>query len=294
MQLDLFRGVVHFAAVAEAGSIRGAATRLGISPTAVSKALSALEAELGMALVRRDARGLALTAEGERFYEHCRPAIAAISAGRSAMEAAQEEPQGELSLSVPYAVAGLVLPALADLRARHPRLRFRVAVTDQLARLTEDPVDVAVRVGPLPDSSLVARRLYTTRLLTVASPAYLARAGVPATKADLALHDCLSLIGPGGRPYAWRLASGPVVVEARLLVDHAPSLVDAALAGLGITQLFDLLARPLLRDGRLVAVLPEEVAEGPEVHAVCAPGGKGTPRVRAAFEAFVGLFDRLR
>lgn len=289
--LNLFRGVVPFVVVAEEKSFRKAAARLGVSPAAVSKAVGSVERELGMTLCVRGARAVSLTREGELFFESCRTAVTALMGARALVEGARREPEGQLVVSVPFVVAALVPPALTVLRARHPRLSFRLLVTDRLTRLGEEQVDVALRVGPLSDSALVARRIRDTRLVVVASPAYLARAGTPLQPAELAAHDAIALIAPAGKPYPWLFRSGPLEVTPRLALDHAPSLVDALLAGLGVAQVLDFMVDALVRVGRLVPLFGDEVAEGPPIHAVCAPGRRATPRVRAAFEAFAGAFS---
>jgi DNA-binding transcriptional LysR family regulator len=290
MDLDLFRGVVPFVVVAEEQSFRKAAARLGVSPAAVSKAVGGLERDVGMTLCVRGPRAVSLTREGEMFFESCRPAVTAVMGARALVEGARREPEGQLVVSVPFVVAALVPPALALLRARHPRLTFRVVVTDRLARLGEEPVDVAVRVGPLADSSLVAKRIRETRLVVAASPAYLARAGTPRRLDELDAHGCLVLLAPTGKPHPWLFRSGPREVRPLLALDHAPSLVDALLAGLGVAQVLDFMVAAHLRRGALTQVFADEVAEGPAVHAVCAPGRRATPRVRAAFEAFAAAF----
>jgi len=282
----MFRGIVPFVAVAEEGSVRKAAVRLGVSPAAVSKAVAKLEAEVGLPLLARGGRRATLTREGEVFFGRCRPAVAAVEHARATLDEVRREPAGELVLSVPFVATGLVAPVLATLRLRHPRLRFRLHVTDEQARLAEEKIDVAVRIGVLADSSLVARRLQGTRLLTVASPGYLARRGEVRRIEDLDGHDCLGLIGPSGRPWPWVFTSGMRPVESVMITDHGPSLVDAALAGLGITQAFSFMVEPLVRAGRLVTLLGDEVGVGPDVHAICSPGRRATPRVRAAFDAF--------
>ncbi|MCA9705332.1 MAG: LysR family transcriptional regulator [Myxococcales bacterium] len=290
MELDMFRGIVPFVAVAEEGSVRRAAVRLGVSPAAVSKAVARLEASVGLALIARGGRRATLTREGEVFFGRCRPAVAAVEHARATLDEVRREPAGELVLSVPFVATALVSPVLTTMHLRHPRLRFQLKVSDAQARLAEERVDVAVRIGMLTDSSLVARRLRGTRLLTVASPGYLARRGELRQLDDLDAHDCLVLIGPSGRPWPWMFASGPRPVAARLTTDHGPSVVDAALAGLGVTQAFDFMVEPLVRTGRLVTLLPDDVGAGPDVHAICSPGRRATPRVRAAFDAFADAF----
>jgi LysR family transcriptional regulator, regulator for bpeEF and oprC len=290
MALDLFRGVVPFVAVAEERSFRKAALRLGVSAAAVSKAVQALEADFGVPLLDRTNRVVALTRQGELFFERCRTAVASVQGARAAVLATRREPQGQLVLSVPFVVMPLLVPALALLRSRYAGLTFSVKVSDQLSRLAEESVDVAVRVGQLAESSLVARRLRRTRLLTVASPAYLARRGAPSRVEELDAHDCLVLLGPNNKPYAWWFATGQRPVPATVLLDHGPTLVDGALAGLGVTQAFDFMVQDHLREGRLVELYAAIAAEGPEVHAVCAPGRRASPNVRAAFNALADAF----
>lgn len=282
----MFRGIVPFVAVAEEGSVRRAAVRLGVSAAAVSKAVAKLESDVGLTLLARGGRRATLTREGEVFFGRCRPAIAAIEHARATLDEARREPTGELVLSVPFVATSLVAPVLATLHLRHPRLRFALRVTDAQSKLAEERVDVAVRIGTLVDSSLVARRLQGTRLITVASPEYLARRGEVRELADLDRHDCLSLIGPSGKAWPWWFASGPRPVRALMTTDHGPSLVDAALAGLGITQAFGYMVEPLIRAGRLVPLFGDDVGAGPDVFAICSPGRRATPRVRAAFDAF--------
>jgi DNA-binding transcriptional LysR family regulator len=169
-----------------------------------------------------------------------------------------------------------------------------VIVTDRLSKLAEESVDVAVRIGPLHEKALIARKLRSTRLITVAAPSYVARRGLPRTAVDLDSHDCLVLQGPHGKPHAWVLKTGPRPVTGMVVVDHGPTLTHLVLAGLGITQLFDHMAEQHLRSGALVPVLEREVTSGPDIHAVCAPGRRAAARVRAAFDAFADAFSAAR
>jgi LysR family transcriptional regulator, regulator for bpeEF and oprC len=291
MNLEMFRGLVPFVAVAEARSFRAAAARLGVSAAAVSKAVQQLEKRVGLPLFVRGARTVALTREGEQFFARCREAVVAVDGARESLEPARSLPAGELVISAPFVASTLVAPGLALLRARYPQLAFRLIVTDRRSKLGEEAVDVAVRIGPIAESSVVARRVRRTKLVTVAAPAYLGRRGVPRRASDLARHDCLVLVAPHGRPRPWVFASGHRSVPAALLVDHGPTLVDAALTGLGVTQLFDFMAEPMTREGRLVTVLDDDVGAGPDVHVLCAPGRRAAARVRAAFQAFADAFS---
>jgi DNA-binding transcriptional LysR family regulator len=290
MELDAFRGVVPFVAVAEEKSFRKAAARLEVSPAAVSKAIAALEEDLGQPLFTRTTRAVALTRHGEVFFERCQQALVAVRGARETLAAAQGEPTGRLGLSVPHIAVELLTPALALLGARYPQLTFDVRVSDQLSRFAEESVDVAVRIGTLAQSTLVARKLRTTRLVTVASPAYLARFGTPQKPAELQKHRCLVVRGPNNKPRDFWLSTGPLAVEPLLLVDHGPTVISAALAGLGVTQGFDFMLDDVLRSGKLVEVLGDFAAPGPDVYAVCPAGRRTSANVRAAFDALVTAF----
>lgn len=287
---DFFSGIAAFVAVAEARSFNKAATQLGVSRAATSKAVSRLEAELGVTLLVRTSRSVSLTNEGELFLARCRQAVDAVQAGRELVAQAQQIAQGEVKLTLPPVLARVIVPGLARLAARHPRLAFRLSVTDRVVRIVEERVDVAVRMGGLPDSSLVARALRTPRWLTLASPAYLARHGVPARPDDLATHNCLAFVPPRGVAQAWWFRAdrgappAPVHPGGNLLVDHADALPAAAAAGMGVCQVLDFMADDYLRDGRLVEVLADHAADGPPIHALCAPRRQRSPRVRALLD----------
>jgi LysR family transcriptional regulator, regulator for bpeEF and oprC len=287
---DVFRGIVPFVVVAEERSFRGAAAKLGVSPAAVSKAVQQLEQRVGVALLVRNARSAALTPEGVAFFARCQEAMRSVAGARETLDAARSLPAGELTVSVPFVASPLLAPALALLRARYAQLHFRVVVTDRLSKLAEESVDIAVRVGPVREASLVARRLRRTRLVTVAAPSYLARRGTPRKVDELSDHDRLVLLSPHGKPHPWLFREGQQPVRGAVVVDHGPTLADLALAGLGVTQLFDYMAIDHVRAGTLSLVLERDIAAGPDVHALCAPGRRAAARIRVAFEAFADAF----
>jgi len=290
MEASMFRGIVPFVAVGRDLSMKRAAARLGVSAAAVSKSIAELEARVGVVLLHRNARGISLTTEGAAFLERCQDAVAAVEGATENLIPSDASPSGELCISVPFVGSPLLAPVLSFLRARYPKLGFVVKVTDRLSKLEEESVDIAVRIGALKHASLIARRLRKTELVTVAAPSYVSRRGAPTSPQDLSRHDCLALVSPQGRPHPFLFASGPHVVKAALVIDHGPSLVDAVLAGLGISQLFDYMPDAPVREGRLVRVLTNEVARGPDVFAVCAKGRRASPKVRAAFDAFAETF----
>ncbi len=286
----MFRGIVPFVAVGRDLSMKRAAARLGVSAAAVSKAIAELEARVGVVLLTRSARGLLLTREGALFLPRCQDAVAAVEGAAELLVPSDATPRGELRVSVPFVGAGLLAPALALLRTRYPQLAFDLTVTDRISKLEEESVDIAVRIGALKHTSLIARRLRRTELVTVASPAYVSRRGAPQSPEELGRHDCLALVSPQGRLHPFAFAHAHVPVRAALRLDHGPSLLDAALAGLGVAQLFDFIADAPVRDGKLVRVLASDTARGPDVFAVCAKGRRTAPKVRAAFDAFAQTF----
>jgi DNA-binding transcriptional LysR family regulator len=289
MESDLFRGVVPFVAVVEELSFTKAAVRLGVTAAAVSKAVQTLEDDLGVKLLARTSRSVALTRDGAMFFERCRAAVQALASAKSDTAAAGKAPQGEAVLSAPFLVASAVVAAIAPLRQRHPRLVVRLEVTDALARLG-DRVDVAVRIGGS-DENVVARVLRTTRWKTVASPDYLARRQAPRSVDELALHECLVFVAPNGRQRAWSFSEKRTIdVAPAFLVDHGPSLLSSARAGLGIAQVLDFMVDADVKSGALVELLASEAAEGPPIRALTLPGRR-SPNVRVIVDALVAAFS---
>ena len=287
---SLFRGVVPFVTVAEELSYRKAAERLGVSAAAVSKAVSLLEEELGVILLQRTSRAVSLTAEGEAFLLRCQEAILALKGARQEASGARSAPQGKLVVSASPIVIPWVTQALHALSLRYPRLSFRLSVTDRLARFAEEEVDVAVRVGELVDSNLGAKRLRQTSWVMVASPAYLGRCGTPKTEAELTEHHCLQFVSPNGRTRQWVLQSEGVERSARLLVDHGPTLLEAALSGFGVVQVLDFMVRDHLAHGRLLPLLPSSSTEGPAVFALYSKGRQRNANIKVFLEALTQAF----
>jgi LysR family transcriptional regulator for bpeEF and oprC len=285
-----FEGVLPFVLIAEERSFRRAAERLGVTTAAVSKALSALERELGLRLVERTSRSMELTAEGALFLERARASLAQIEGAREAVRSARRVAAGEVVLSTSPVLVPQVLSALGALALRHPKLSARLGVSDKLARLVEEKVDVAIRLGELESSGLRSRKLCETRWVTVASPGYLAAHGTPRAVAELAQHRLLVFVGPSGRVRWPSFAGGALTAEPALVCDQGRALLDAALAGLGVAQVLDLMVDGPLREGRLVPLFEREALSGPPVHAVYVAGKGGVARVRAVLDALTAAF----
>lgn len=293
MQADLFAGVLPFVRTAEEKSFGRAARSLGVTTAAVSKAVKKLEEELGVKLLDRSSRVVNITREGEVFLERCRHAVLSVQGARDAMKSARRAPQGELGITMPFIVAPIVMPALPRLAAQHPRLSFRVHVTDRMTRLADEDHDVAIRMGPLPASSLVTRRLRKTRWVTVASPSYLALRPAPKTVADLEEHNCLRFVGAAGKPRDWTFAvnghASLVNVSGNLLIDHGEHMLGAAEGGLGICQVLDFMVGEKLARGELVEVLAAFATEGPSIHSVTTAARASAVNVRVFVQLLIEL-----
>lgn len=298
-QEQLFSGVEPFFRVAEARSFRVAAEELGLSTAAVSKAVKRLEERVGVTLLSRTSRSVSLTPEGATYLERCREAIALMQEARTQLSQARRQPSGELKVSASLILGPLLVPELSQLALLYPKLSVRLAFSDRLSRLVEENIDVALRVGARESSSLVSRRLLSTRWVTVASPAFVVRHGTPSTPGELEMLNCVRFIQPNGKPRDFsfrepgRAKELMVRVSGNLALDHGGHLLDAARAGQGVAQVLDFMARPLLATGALVELLPSYSAPGPDVHAVMAPERSKASNVRALVELLAAAFRRV-
>jgi len=278
-----------FVAVAEAGSLSAAARRMRAPLTSVSRKLGALEDELGVRLVMRTTRKLALTDVGRGYLDSCRRVLGEVEDGERLAAGAQAEPRGVLSITAPIVFGRLhVLPVIAELLAAYPALDVRLSMSDRVVDLVEDGLDAAVRIGVLADSSAVAIKLGEVRYVVCASPAYLRARGTPETPDDVAPHACI-MFAP------WSFRGRRIAIHARLAVDTAEAALDAALAGLGLTRVLSYQAAEHVRAGRLKIVLAEHEDPPLPVHVVHADARLVPARLRAFVDfAVPRLRARLR
>ncbi|MFT3774705.1 MAG: LysR family transcriptional regulator [Minicystis sp.] len=296
----LLNGVAVLAAVVEAGNFARAAEALGITPSGVSRAVSRLEDRIGVRLFRRSPRAVVLTDEGRRLYEEIAPLLAGITDATTLAAGASAVPRGVLRVNVDTAFGHHVLaPRLGDFLAAHPQLSIEYFVRDRMGDLDADAIDVAVRFGEPEPSSLSCRKLFETRVLTCASPAYIARHGRPAHPRELSdrRYDCIQFRNPAtGRPFEWELRRGeevvPVEVRGRLVVNDALALLDACVNGIGIGQALEVYARELIADGRLVQLLPDWADERFPVYAYHRSRTLPSAKVRVFLDFVVGLTRR--
>lgn len=260
--MDRLAGMRVFCAVVEAESFTGAAERLEMARSMVTKHVGALEEHLGVRLLNRTTRRISRTEAGHAYYERCRDLLSELDELDASVHELVERPRGLLKVNAPVSFGIRHLgPAVASFMALHPELRVDLHVNDRVVDLVEEGFDMAIRIGRLTDSSLVARPLATTRLLLCASPAYLRRHGRPRSPADLAAHRCLSYSYASTRD-DWRMA-GPegstvsVRVGWALRANNGDVLREAALQDQGIIRQPHFLVGAELKARRLVEVLPE-------------------------------------
>ena len=296
MAVDRLVSMSILVAVVEAGSLSAAARRLRTPLATVSRKVSELEAHLGTRLFNRTSRRLVLTETGESYLAACRRILEEVDEAERAAAGEYSAPRGELIVTAPIVFGRLhVLPVVIDFLRAYAEIAIRLTLADHTVNLLEEHVDVAVRIGALPDSSLLATRLGAIRRVVCASPGYFAARGVPRTPADLAAHDCVAFEGMSGS--VWRFTQGKsdasVAVRARLVVNTAEAAIDAAIADLGITRVLSYQAAEALRAGKLALALTGFEPEPSPVHLVHA-GGRLLPQKLRAFRDFAAPRIRAR
>lgn len=282
-----------FARVVETGSLTAAARDHGLSLPAASRRISALEARLGARLLLRSTRRTQPTEAGLAFHARVRAILADLAEAETAAVGLDAAPSGTLVVALPLLLGRTMLgPALFGFLERHPGVRIEARYADRFIAVAEEGVDVAVRIGRLPDSALVARRLAGFRRILVAAPSYLAARGAPVTPAQLPGHACLVFRAVGD---AWRFAdpAGGAELVARVSgpfeTDTAEAVMEAAEAGLGIALVPSWQAARALSEGRLVRILaPFEQAETP-IHALWPPARRLSAKVRAFVDHLAGF-----
>ena len=292
--MDQLNAMRVFVAVADAGGLSAAGRRLVMPLTTVSRQLKALEEALDARLVTRTTRRLALTEPGRAYLETCRRVLSDLDAAERRLTGEQAEPQGVLALTAPVAFGRRhVLPVVTDFLEDFPRMSVRMFLMDRVVDLVEEGLDLGIRIGHLPDSSLRATQLGTVRYVTCASPSYLAEAGVPATPKDLAGHRCISFnnFSPTER---WTFAGRKpvsVTVDPRLIVNTADAAIDAAKAGLGVVRVLSYQADSSLEDDSLRLILEDFEPEAIPVSLI----HREDRLPQAKVQSFVGLaVPRLR
>ncbi|ALN87028.1 bacterial regulatory helix-turn-helix, lysR family protein [Lysobacter capsici] len=287
--IDRLKRMALFARVVELGSMSAAARELDMTPSAVSQQLRQLEAETGVVLLHRSTRKLTTTEIGQAYYEDCAAMLHAARNADGRLGDLRDEPRGELRIAVPVGFASHLAPALAPLLRAYPALSLRVFADDRQIDLIAERIDLAIRVGRLADSNLIARRMAEWRHLLVAAPEYAREHGLPRTPEELAQHPMLILSVMNQPEYVDMHRDGEparrVRVGGRIVSNSSRTLMEMMLQGLGIVRLPEPDAAPLLADGRAVRVLPEWSMPPLGVFAVTAQRDAQPAKVRMAIAA---------
>ncbi len=259
----LLSNVSVLAAVVEGGSFARAAGALGLTPSGVSRAIARLEQRVGVRLINRTTRSLNLTDEGRTFYANINPLVAGIEDAVTVAAGSSQNVKGRLRVNTDAFTSRLLLsPHLHDFLQQYPEVSLDLIARDQLGDLVAEGFDLAVRFGDPPISSLVAKRLMVSRLVTVAAPGYLREHGRPLKLADLHDHVCIQVRNPmTGQPYRWEFVRGrkrsEVAVSGRLLLTDVGTILNTCLSGVGIAQIKEIGIRHHLARGDLVDLFPD-------------------------------------
>jgi LysR family transcriptional regulator for bpeEF and oprC len=295
--VDRLRGVIAFLRTVENRSFVEAAKVLGLTPSAVSKAVVDLESMLGAQLQIRSTRRLTVTEEGVQFYRSCRDAVVALDEAEREVTAASADPRGTLRVNVHTNIGrSRLVPALAGFLARYPRVRLDVSMTSGPLNLIEEGVDVVIRILQPPPSDLVGKQIGRTRFITCASPVYLKARGVPTHPRHLREHVCLLYTLPEGKPYdVWtfkrRGRTEALSIDGPLRLNDGHALADTAIAGAGIVHLIEFTVERHLASGMLVPILEGWHAEGPPIYMLYAKSRHLPAKVRAFAAYAAGLFE---
>lgn len=294
--MDKLQAMSAFVAVAETGGFAKGARKLKLSPSAVTRAVSELEAKLGIQLFIRTTRVVRLTEAGEQYVHDCRRIFEELRAAEDGLAGDALEPHGKLTITSPVMFGRMfVAPLVAAYLHRHPRVEVSCLFLDRVVNLVEEGIDVAVRIGDLPDSGLVATAVGRVRRVIVASPGYLARLASPQVPADLRKHTLISATGVS--PLSeWDLTVEGKSVRLPVRPRATTTTNDAAIAlaeqGVGLARLLSYQVGPQLRDGRLKTVLESFEPPPLPVHVIHLRGRKSVSRIRAFTEMAVSALRR--
>lgn len=279
-----------FVRVVEKGSFSAAADECDISPTMVGKHIRHLEERMGVRLLNRTTRRQSLTEAGRIYYERCKEALAAVDAAEACACVMQLTPRGVLRVNAPVSFgANALVKAIGDYLQRYPDVRIELSLDDRVVDLIGEGYEVAIRIGSLPDSSLIARRLASYRMVICASPAYLDAYGTPHSPEQLARYNCMGFMYSVSQKH-WQFidenGTSEVQVNGNLRVNNGQALRTAALCGLGIIMQPEVLLSEDLATGRLARILPDQELPSYPMHIVYPSNRNMTPKL-ASFVEFI-------
>ncbi|MFA0088340.1 LysR family transcriptional regulator [Vibrio sp. 10N.261.51.F12] len=285
-----WEGVNEFVAVVESQSFTGAAKRLNTSVANISRRVNALEQRLGVKLLVRTTRKVSVTEAGESYFRHCKPLLEGLMSAELAVTQLQIAPKGLIKVTAPVTFGEQSLaPILHQFLKLHPQIELDVMLSNQKVDLVQEGFDLAIRLGQLDDSTMMARKLLDRQLFVCCSPDYLATYGEPHTLSELKRHQCLR-----GSVKHWRFSNGGsermININGRLQCNSGYALVDAALKGLGIVQLPDYYVQSYLESGELVELLTDYRGEREGIWALYPQNRMLTSKVRTLIDYLVEAF----
>lgn len=290
--MDRFRLINVFVAVVDCQGLAGAARKLAMSPPAVTRAINELESQLGLRLLTRTTRAVRVTDAGERYVQDCRRILADMLEADASVSGLHASPRGRLTVTAPVLFGGLfVTPIVTEYLRLYPQVSATCLFLDRVVNLLDEGVDVAVRIGDLPDSGMQAIRVGQVRRVICASPDYLARMGVPTVPEDLHAHTIISArsVTPNAE---WKLMDRGEVrsirLQARMTTSTNDSAMHAAVAGFGLTRLLSYQVAEHVRSGRLRIILTDFEPAALPVHVVHREGRQAPQRVRAFLDLAMG------
>lgn len=286
-------GLSAFVRSIESGSFSAAARSLGCSPSAVSKIVGKLEAEVGVLLVQRTTRAVTPTSEGAVLYERGRRVLGDLEAAREEVRGAQA-PRGALHVTAPVDFGRYwLVPRLGTFLARYPEIRCRLSLTDRIVDLVHERIDAGVRMSERAEAGLIRRKLGASRAVVCGAPRYLARHGTPRRLADLARHNCLTYQRDdrGGQPDLWRMSEAHIAVTGNFASDNNDVLLAMAISGVGLVRLPEFIAADAIRAGRLRVVLPSIATFTPTTYVVYPERRHVAARLRVFIDFVVAEFE---
>jgi DNA-binding transcriptional LysR family regulator len=293
--MDRFHLINVFVAVVDTNGFAGAARKLNMSPPAVTRAINELEAHLGLRLLTRTTRTVRVTDAGERYVQDCKRILAEMLEADESVSGMHSSPKGRLTITAPVLFGRMyVTPVVTEYLTRYPEVSASCLFLDRVVNLLDEGVDVAVRIGELPDSTMQAIRVGQVRRVICAAPGYLAAHGIPSSPDDLHAHTIISASSVTPNP-EWKLVEKglpkTIRLQARMITTTNDSAVAAAVGGFGLTRLLSYQVAEHLRNGNLKTVLPDYEPAALPVHVVHREGRNASQRVRAFLDLAI---ERLR
>lgn len=289
--------IATFVTVAQNASFTKAAEKLGTSKSNVGKAVQRLEARLGTRLLQRTTRAVSLTEDGELYLDAARAALDGLSEVEATLSARRDEPVGRVRLDVPIGFGRLLMPIVLRIRQQFPKVTVELNLSDRQSDPVKDGWDIVIRAGMLPaEGEMTVRKLCDMRLGLYASSDYLARHAPLISIDDLAGQEAIIFRAGSGKTRPWKVTDGMRVFDtaptASLITGDGRAFIDAAIAGLGIAQIFDRVAAPHVDSGELEHVLPQADVDGPPIHALIPAGRRMPPKTRVVLDQLVEFFKR--